>query len=179
MDALRVGCLAACRLRDADAAAGLRHIALAGLAVLPELLRSSEGSAPTAGSSSSTSATGEAAAGGGSTTGSADAAVAAGPADDGGGAAATQEAEKVQWRPDSLVWLEGAQLQAGMRYEAAAAAYQAALQPERLDSQTQRFVAERLAECYTAACDWDMLQRLLDEVPQVRLTRSLKGITSA
>lgn len=154
MDALRVGALAACRLRDADAAAGLRHIALAGLAMLPQLLQpAAAGPSTDAEGTAGAAAVGNAAVSDGSVL----------PVM----AAAAAAAAQAQWRPSSLAWLEGAQLQAGMQYGAAAAAYHTALQSEHLDAETAGFVAARLTECCITTGDWPAPQRQLDDTEQV------------
>lgn len=158
MDALRTAALAACRLGDADATAGIRHIAATGFAPLPALLhaaarQSSNGGNASMGDTERSDAVPSAEGGADTATAAASAAAAAAvpPA-----AAAALPAE---WRPEALLWLEGVQCQAGMQYEAAAVAYQAALDAGRLDAATRRFVADRLAECWAATGDWAALQQ--------------------
>jgi hypothetical protein len=148
LDALRVGSVAACRLNDAGAAAGLRHIALAGFSMLPELLQQQAG-----GSSSRSGSDSAAPSGTGDPGGSRDSAAAAATAESGSGMT-------LQWRADSLAWLDGVEAQAASCHAKAAAAYTAALSELSADAAMRRFLHERLSECHAAAGDWGALQRL-------------------
>lgn len=56
MDALRVTALAACRLSDADAVAGLRHLALPGFSPMAALLDAESGGGGTGGVSAGSAA---------------------------------------------------------------------------------------------------------------------------
>jgi hypothetical protein len=165
LDALRIGSVAACRLNDAGAAAGLRHIAFAGFSMLPELLQRQgnttaeqggrSGATPASeGRSGSIAAAEPTAAGDGSQPATA---AAANP-----GSRAT-----LQWRADSLAWLDGMEAQAASCYAQAAAAYAAALPALHADPHMRRFTRERLGECHAAAGDWAALQRLAADDEQV------------
>ena len=166
LDALRVGAVAACRLHDASAAAGLRHIAFAGFSMLPELLQQ-QGSttAEQGGRSSRTTAANEGKSG--SIAAAEPAAVGDGSEPATAAAANPGSRASLQWRADILAWLHGVEAQAASCHDQAAAAYAAALPALHADAQMLRYVRERLAECHAATGHSGVLQRLAAGAEQV------------